>query len=142
MTFAPPSPRFNVSSATRVPCPRDSYVSMPPSSSSGCAVTMIKLARVCSFIRLCQSAVEPRLIGSSCASGEALIEESYGVWAYSAGASRMPSPANRCRLIVGLAEENYPFGDRQRKLALPLQFEFPGRVKNRTSEQAEVHADQ
>src|SRR5882672_7354473 len=87
---------------------------------------MIKLARVCSFFRLCHSAVEPRLIGSSCASGEALIEESYGVWAYSAGTSRMPSPANRCRLIVGLAEESYPFGDRQRKLALPLQFKLPG----------------
>src|SRR5262245_19959099 len=78
MTLAPPSPRFSVSSPTRVPRPRDSYVSMPPSSSSGCAVTMIRLARVRSFFRLCQSAAEPCRIEISRASVAGSFADKYG----------------------------------------------------------------
>jgi len=38
-------------------------VSMPPSSSSGWAVIMMRLARVWSFFRLCQRAAAPLFAG-------------------------------------------------------------------------------
>src|SRR5215469_14072054 len=105
MTLAPPSPRFRVSSVTRAPIPRDSYVSMPPSSSSGWAVTIMRLARVWSFLRLCHTAAVPRFMGTSYALDDALIDESYGVCAYSSEESRRDNPTNRARfmgnLIVG-----------------------------------------
>ena len=56
MAFWPPSPRFNVSSAARAPAPRVSKASMPPSSSSGCAVIVKTLARV---RRECSQRVSP-----------------------------------------------------------------------------------
>src|SRR2546430_11593029 len=81
MTLAPPSPRLRVSNATRPPCPRDSYVNMPPSSSSGCAVTISKLVRVWSFCKLCQSAAMPRSKASGCADGIGFELTALGDWA-------------------------------------------------------------
>src|SRR5262245_13749368 len=51
---------------------------MPPSSSSGCAVTMTRLARVRSFLRLCQSAAEPWLMDISRSPTAGSIEDKYG----------------------------------------------------------------
>src|SRR5215469_12207126 len=55
---------------------------MPPSSSSGCAVTIKRLARVCSFCKLCQRAAAPRSKGRGSAATVGLCVSAPGDWAF------------------------------------------------------------
>src|SRR5271165_1060517 len=61
--FWPPSPRLSVSCNTLTPWPRDSNVSMPPSSSSGWATVCIKRAVVCRRRSISFRPVEPVSMG-------------------------------------------------------------------------------
>src|SRR4051794_5365645 len=61
---------------------------MPPSSSSGWAVNIIRLALVLSFFKLCQRALAPRFAEISWASVEGLIVVAYGTCPYAATAIR------------------------------------------------------
>src|ERR1700733_10589938 len=67
---------------------------MPPSSSSGWATIIIRLAHVCSFFNVCANPSAPRSSGRVSASGEAAIEVCHGVtWADSGAAKSRPTIA-------------------------------------------------
>src|SRR6185369_14676899 len=80
---------------------------MPASSSSGWAVIMMRLARVPSFLRLCQRAAVPRSIGSSRSSGAGRMEVAHGVCARALAAARIRQATAR-RMTAKISRSEYP----------------------------------
>src|SRR5262245_55725422 len=74
IALSPASPRVSVRSDTRAPSPLLNIASIPPCSSSGCAVVCMTLAIVCSLRSFCQVPLAPRSCGSGSAAATSAAE--------------------------------------------------------------------